>query len=76
MAVVWAVVECVVVGDVGVVAVVVMELGLRLGLELSVVDEIVLSKHGVVRMMKVHVLGLQILVILKGMGSGWLFVLS
>lgn len=51
MAVVWAVVERVVVSDVGVVAVVVMELGLRLGLKLSVVDEIVLSKHRVVGMM-------------------------
>lgn len=63
-------------GDIGIVVVVVMVLGLRLGLKVSVIDKIVLSKHRVVRVMKVHVLSLQILVILVGMGSSWLLVLG
>lgn len=74
-----AVIEGVVVVDVdvGSVAIVLMVLmGVLLGLELCVIDEIVLAQHWVVRVVKVYVLGFQILVGLIGMSRSWLFVLG
>lgn len=73
-----AVVEGVVVVDVGTIAVVLVVLVgvLGLGLELCVIDEIVLAQHRVVRMMEVHVLSLQILIVLIGSVRCWLFVLG